>query len=138
MEMLVQLGVGPHFHNTVLPAAASAAATQQGGGDGAECGAAQWPYLHCVFVPAWQLAVYSYRKATDDHIRLLDLSTGRPVPLEQTEYELRVGVPTARNDDDNFVTGLALDYSIQVGVGGEWGWVGSGDGCGVGMGEQCV
>lgn len=115
------MGVGPVSHITVLAAATAAAAASacdasQGGGDGAECGAAKWPYLHCVFVPAWQLAVYSYRKAVDDHIKLLDLSTGRPVPLEQAEYELRVGVPTAANDDDNFVTGLALDYSIQVWV----------------------
>jgi hypothetical protein len=130
MQMLMQLGGKfPASHTTLLaaagccwpsrccadPAAAAAAAgALQGGGEGAECGAGEWPYLHCVFVPAWQLAVYSYRKATDDHIKLLDLSTGRPLPLEQGEYELRVGVPTGPDDVDNFVTGLALDYCIKV------------------------
>jgi hypothetical protein len=67
-----------------------------------------------VYVPAWQLAVFSYRKAYDDHIQVVDFSQGKPVPLDQAEYDLKVGVPTCADDSDNFVTGLAVDYSHKV------------------------
>lgn len=86
----------------------------QGGGDDAECGTHEWPYLQSVYVPAWQLAVFSYRKAYDDHIQVVDFSQGKPVPLDQAEYDLKVGVPTGADDSDNFVTGLAVDYSHKV------------------------
>lgn len=84
------------------------------GGEGAECGAREWPYLRFLFVPAWQLAVFSYRKALDDHIKLLDVSQGTAVPLEQAEYANKLGIPTGVDDSDNFVTGLAVDYSHKV------------------------
>lgn len=88
-----------------------------------ECGVQEWPYLKCAFVPAWQLAVLSYRKAEDDHIQILDLSGGSPLPLEQADYNNRVGVPMGVDDSDNFVTGLAVDYSHKVrgGVPERWG-----------------
>lgn len=95
-------------------------------GSDAECDVQEWPYLKSIFVPAWQLAVYSYRKAEDDHIKILDLSQGAAVPLEQAEYDNRIGVPTGVDDSDNFVTGLALDYSHKVGRGVGWGQVGGG------------
>lgn len=83
-------------------------------GDEAACGIREWPYLKCVFVPAWQLAVYSHRKANDDHIRVLDVSGATAVPLDQQEYGLRVGIPCGEGDSDNYVTGMAVDYSHQV------------------------
>jgi hypothetical protein len=63
--------------------------------------------------------VFSYRKALDDHIKLLDVSQGTAVPLEQAEYANKLGIPTGVDDSDNFVTGLAVDYSHKVGWGGE-------------------
>lgn len=69
-----------------------------------------------MFVPAWQLAVHAHRKAFDEHIKMLHFGGSAAAPLDQAEYNLKVGVPTGVDDSDNFVTGLALDYTQEVGV----------------------
>lgn len=64
----------------------------------------------------WQLLVHGHRKSCDDHIRLMLLGGERPVALDQAETKLVAPVPTVA-EGENFVTGLALDYSNQVGGG---------------------
>eukprot|EP00775_Hariotina_reticulata_P007945 gene7945-8143_t len=77
------------------------------------CPPGEWPYLRGVPVAAWQLYVHSHRRANDEHIRLMDLSrAGEVVSLDQGETKLLAAVPTV-NDRENFVVGLAVDYSNQ-------------------------
>jgi hypothetical protein len=77
------------------------------------CGTNQWPYLKACYVPAWKLLVHAHRKSCDDHVRLMLLADGPPVTLDQAETKLVAPVPTIAKGE-NFVTGMALDYSNQV------------------------
>jgi hypothetical protein len=78
------------------------------------CPPGEWPYLRGVPVAAWQLYVHSHRRANDEHIRLMDLSrAGEVLSLDQGETKLVAAVPTV-NNHENFVVGLAVDYSNQV------------------------
>lgn len=69
--------------------------------------------MRSVYVPAWQLLVHSHRKAFDEHIRLLEFSEGQTLSLEQSETKLVAAVPTP-DDGENFILGMAIDYSNQV------------------------
>lgn len=78
------------------------------------CGQQEWPYLRSVYVPAWKLLVHAHRKAYDEHIRLMELTDGQVFALDQSETKLVPAVPTP-DDGENFVVGMAVDYSNQVG-----------------------
>jgi hypothetical protein len=77
------------------------------------CGTNQWPYLKACYVPAWKLLVHGHRKSCDDHVRLMMMGSDGAVALDQAETKLVAPVPTVA-DGENFITGMALDYSSQV------------------------
>lgn len=81
--------------------------------EGPGCGPHEWPYLRGAYVPAWRLFVHAHRRANDEHIRLFDCRDGEVVGLDQAETKLVAAVPTVEAGE-NFVLGLALDYSNDV------------------------
>lgn len=64
-------------------------------------------------------------QACDEYVLLTGLGEGsaaapdgRPVELLQTDTDLKAAVPLLPDDEANFITGLALDYSSAVGKAG--------------------
>ncbi|KAL6765830.1 hypothetical protein V8C86DRAFT_3021642, partial [Haematococcus lacustris] len=72
------------------------------------------PYLHCCAVPAWSLLVMAHRKAMDDHIMLLQTAP-EPSQLQVTHNNLRIALPNGPGGADNYVLGLALSTTVDLG-----------------------
>eukprot|EP00879_Flechtneria_rotunda_P022348 GHRR01023579.1.p1 GENE.GHRR01023579.1~~GHRR01023579.1.p1 ORF type:complete len:402 (+),score=121.40 GHRR01023579.1:208-1413(+) len=77
------------------------------------CGTHEWPYLQHAYVPGWQLLVHGHRKSCDDHIRLMTFNDDEATALDQGETKLVAAVPTV-DAGENFIVGMAVDFSDQV------------------------
>ena len=73
----------------------------------------QGPYLHCSGVPAWGAYAAMHRKANDNHLQLLEVSPlVRGVMVTDDRTGLRM--PNTPSNDDNYVLGLAVDFTCDT------------------------
>lgn len=77
-------------------------------------GPGEGPYLLSAYVEAYGTVVYSHRKANDTHLRVTEMDQALgSTEVEVVEDALQLRVPLAQGDEDNYVVGLTMDYSVM-------------------------
>ncbi|GAX83523.1 hypothetical protein CEUSTIGMA_g10948.t1 [Chlamydomonas eustigma] len=89
--------------------------------------ALEGPYLHTATVLPWSACLLSHRKSMDDHVQLIQLAktdsggaggegvVESPLEVMVTSDKTRIALPSGVDGADNFVVGLAVDYSYDTG-----------------------
>lgn len=71
------------------------------------------PYLHHAAVPQWGAVIAAHRKANDEHVMLVQ-AVPEPQQVMVTHDQLRIALPSGPGGEDNYVLGLAVDFSVDT------------------------
>jgi len=67
------------------------------------------PYLHSSWLPSWKILLAAHRKSNDQHMKLIGVSDSGITEVTVDEEQTVIRIPSAANDEYNYVIGMAID-----------------------------